>query len=581
MWKHTAFHTLEEERVINAAEYSSLQAAVSALPATGGTIYLPRRFDATGAVIPYDVAATILVTKPVSFVGDGVGRTIIRSTAANPNYVLFDVSSAWVRFAQLTIDGRSGPTGSGTKDCVQINGLGVSGRLVLGCSMEDVEITNAGRNALRTTDVISFVATNCSFVFSKSDGAVFQTSSPTTDPPGTSSGSTTLRLMACYMSQNGGRGAYVDNVVGMTFFGCIFEGNDGGSGTADAAGLYGKSSARIELIGCYFEDPPNTTPAAEQFVYLWSCSASVVDASWFMGAAFGPQRAAYFANCHWARFLNNAGENFLTEFVLFDSECNGAVEFGNREIDAPAPLTTRVNILGRGVLSHNTGATNLGRFFENNRPLAGTVPGKANPGSLLWLENPTGAQSNLQISDGTVWRNIPVLAGVLRTRSFELQPGDMLAGGGAPTRGSTGTDPDAFDRWSLTGGADRTVLFSAFVPADWIGGSVTVKVYYVAIAGAGDASGFMVDFGYLALADGDNPTAAASVVGPINLATTAPRNSNLHVVTLGTFSTGVAAGKLLRCYVKRDFAAEVANGGGANLQTLGLVAVRMEYTTEL
>ena len=171
------------------------------------------------------------------------------------------------------------------------------------------------------------------------------------------------------------------------------------------------------------------------------------------------------------------------------------------------------------------------------------------------------------------WKTI---AAGTRTRQIDVGPADMVASTGAPTRGITGTAPDAYDRWSLTGGADRVVLFTTFIPLDWDSGSITVKAEYAAIAGAGDASGFMADFGYLAIGDGDNPTAAGGSLGPTNLPTTSPINSNVHIVSLGSFSTGLAAGKLLRCYFKRDNAAEVANGG-ANLQTLGLLGMRMEY----
>jgi hypothetical protein len=340
--------------MLNALQFASLAATIAALPPQGGEIYLPAH-DAQGNLRPYVIDAPLVIDRPVRFVGDGRGATILRPGGENPRFHLFDIRTSSVQLERMTIDGRATrPTGF---DAVQINGLGVSGRLVQHCVFRDVEITRAGRNALRSMDAIIFEADNCQFIFSQSDGVHIDRGEHAA-----LSTTTTMRFMNSAFSQNVGRGVYLPrNGVGITFFGCVFEGNDGGTGPNDGAGLSARSIMRLELYSCYFEDPPPDGSA--QFLYVESCPSVLVEACGFFAgpARRKPLRAASFVNSRWARFANNVAQGFSSEIVRFDSECEGAVEFGNRDLDAPRGGSPRIAILGRGVTSRRPARNRVAR----------------------------------------------------------------------------------------------------------------------------------------------------------------------------------------------------------------------------
>lgn len=549
--------------MIDASQYASLAAAIAALPLQGGEIRLPALVDAAGEVRPYVLDSTLTITKPVRLVGDGRGATIIRPRAANPAWPLIDVRSGSVQIERLTIDGAA--TRATTSDAVQMHGLGVSGRLVDHCVLRDVQITRAGRNALRTVDTIMFEADNCSFIFSGGDGVVIDRG----ERDGVSA-TTTMRFTNSSFSQNTGRGVFLPrNGAGITFFGCVFEGNDGGGGARDGGGLSATNIFRLELYSCYFEDPPEG--GAAQFLYLESCHSAIVDGCIFFGSPKGARlaRAANVVSSSGARFSNNVAQGCATEAVRFDSECPGAVEFGNRDLDVPLGGSPRIAILGRGVTSLSSGALGVGRYFTGNRPVPGLAPGSALPGSILWREDADVAsgEGRLQVSDGSAWRNIPVVASTSRT---VFVPADaMRARAGAPSVAESGTFPDryAYAEWPASGANGLGVEW--LVPPDYaVGSPVTLSAVWTPAASGPGA--WVGEATFLARGNGESLAGEGiSLRRTIALDRAAPDDARF--AELGT--TGNAAltrGELLRLSLARRNMDAADTHAGA-IRVLGLV----------
>jgi hypothetical protein len=549
--------------VLNAAEFASLAAAIAALPAQGGTIQLPAQTDASGNVRPYVVESTLTITKPVTFVGEGRGATVIRPGGTNPAYHLFDVRSGSVQFEQLTIDGRaSRATGY---DCVQLNGIGIGGRIIPHCVLRDVQITHAGRNALRAVDTIMFEADNSAFIFSQGDGVHIDAAGV----PGLSA-TTTMRFMNSSFSQNAGRGVYLPgNGAGITFFGCVFEGNDGGGGPNDGAGLTARDIFRLELYSCYFEDPPEG--GAAQFLYLESCHSAIVDGCIFYASPKGARlaRTANVVGSSGARFSNNVAQGCTTEAVRFDSECPGAIEFGNRDLDVPIGGSPRIAILGRGVTSLSSGALGVGRYFTGNRPVPGLAAGSALPGSILWREDADAAagEGRLQVSDGRAWRNIPVVASTSRT---VFVPADaMRRRSGAPGVAESGTFPDryAYAEWPASGTNGLGVEW--LVPPDYaVGSPVTLSVVWTPAAGGSGA--WVGEATFLARGNGESLAGeGVSLRRTIGLDRAAPDDARF--AELGTTGkTAITRGELLRLSLARR-SMDAADTHAGAIRVLGLV----------
>ncbi|MEO6461917.1 MAG: right-handed parallel beta-helix repeat-containing protein [Candidatus Eisenbacteria bacterium] len=555
--------------MLNAIEYASLAAAIAALPVQGGEIYLPALHDSLGNVRPYVLDATLTISKPVRLVGDGRGATVLKPRQANPRFHLLDLRSSFVQVERMSIDGMADrETGF---DCVQVNGLGVSGNLVQHCVLRDVEIMRAGRNALRSRDAIIFEADNCQFIFSQSDGAHIDRG----DDP-TRSATTTMRFMNSAFSQNAGRGAYLPrNGAGITFFGCVFEGNDGGSGSKDGAGLTARSVSRLELYSCYFEDPP--PGGGSQFLRFESCPSVLVEGCLFYTAPGQRKllRAAEFVNSRWARFANNVAERCSLEVVRFDSECEGAVEFGNRDLDAPAGGTPRIAIEGRGVTSLSSGAVNLGRYFSDNRPPPGRRPGGALPGSLIWREDPdpSRGESRLQVSDGSAWRNIPVVDSV--KRSVFLPAVTMRPRAGPSTIAEAGTYPNRYSyaAWPATGTTALGLEWS--VPPDYAKGSALVfsVVWSCDVA---EANQWACEVDYLARRDGESMTARGTTLTR-RIATDRVSPDEASFEVLGSAATGLAPGEVVRLNVAR----RGSDAGDTYTGEVRLIGLIVQYSVGL
>jgi hypothetical protein len=119
-------------------------------------------------------------------------------------------------------------------------------------------------------------------------------------------------------SQNDGKGFEAKSVFSLTHFGCVFEGNHGGTGGSEGNGLEAISCPRLEVLSCWFENPA-TDGQAEQFLFVGSSRGAVVDSCWFSGGPGEnfPKRAVNFQTSPFSRLSNNQGEHFEVELPRF------------------------------------------------------------------------------------------------------------------------------------------------------------------------------------------------------------------------------------------------------------------------
>jgi hypothetical protein len=255
-------------------------------------------------------------------------------------------------------------------------------------------------------DVIIFLAVNCDFVANKGHGARCEI---------VSTGATTLRFIGCSFGQNDGKGVEARNTFGLTFLGCVFEGNKGGWQEEEGNGLDAVSCGRMEVLSCHFEDAATATAAeplrrTQQYIWLNACFGTVVDGCFFQGNQDGPvphvrpHSAVHFENSGWSRLSNNAAEALITEFAFFSSDSNECVELGNHDRTSPDNIARITMVLNARVVSMSRRALGLPTHAVNgSRPPAAYV----RPGSLIWNAAPEPAtDSKLQVWDGNNWRSV-------------------------------------------------------------------------------------------------------------------------------------------------------------------------------
>jgi hypothetical protein len=377
---------------INAAEFQSLQEAVDALPDQGGTLLVP------GGT--YVLTSTLLIDKSsVTIIGAGQTTRIIPADPVHNPIDLINVSADLFRMSNLLLDGLAEEQDleDGTS-CLVFDGLGVTGRLILNCFLENVVVQGASKSGIRITDMIIFTAINCEAIFNPGDGLRIQG----TEPP--DGGSTMLSFTNCSMSQNGGIGANIGDVdtgnIGMNFLGCTFENNQGEGYTLADIGtaVNAVQCAKLSLYSCYFEEGPE---GCEQLVFFNTSPNGVVDNCWFAGHDV-PKRAVFFATSSFSRFTSNSAEGFVDEIVRFDTNCLNCVEFANRDFDS-GTIPRIVVDANATVIGMSRSALSIPRVLaDTDRPTGSEVK----VGSMVWVMTPGGSNSKLQAWDGSAWKNI-------------------------------------------------------------------------------------------------------------------------------------------------------------------------------
>jgi hypothetical protein len=377
-----------EPFALTAADYSSLQEAVDALPDSGGTLLIPPG--------TYRLESTLMINKSsVTLIGAGLNSLIVPADPANNPIDLINVSAGLLRMSNLLVDGlaEAQDLEDGTSGIV-FDGLGVSGRLVVHCFLENVVVQGTSKAGILLRDAIILTAINCEAISNLGDGVRIQ---------GIETGATTLNFTNCSMSANSGIGAHIGDVdtptAAINFLGCIFEGNQGEGYTLSdiGTGFYALQCAKVSLYSCYFEEAPE---GCAQFVFFETSQNCVVDNCWFQGGGV-PDRAVRFVTSVFSRFTSNTAEGFEEEIVSFDTNCKGCIEFANRDMDSSGVPRIVIDA-NAGVIGMSRNSIGLPRVASDSLRPTGT---EVKEGSLIWVSGPTG-NSKLQVWDGSAWKNI-------------------------------------------------------------------------------------------------------------------------------------------------------------------------------
>jgi hypothetical protein len=370
----------------------SVQAAIDALPADGGTVFVP-----TGT---WTLTSGVTVAKPnVTIMGEQLGSTLRPST---PNsFDLITVNQTNFQMRDIILDGGTlGPYANG-KSCLVVRGAGVSQHDVRGVALWKVRLNNAPRYGLWLRDVEDFYARSCFMTGNGIAGVRVERISAAT---------TLARFVGGEIGQNLGRGLQAVGVTAVLAAGCTFEGNRVVGGEDDGAGVDVESCTRVELRSCYFEDANNnTTTPTKQFVAIRSCPSAVVTECWFKddlnpdNANSVARRGVKFIGSPRSRLSNCVGRGMHDYLAVFDSSSLDCVEMGCFEHGLDAPLAFPRFLIDAGsIISMSRRAVSIPRQADEN---SFPAPTSVLPGAMVWVNSPAVGHSKLQVWDGGSWRN--------------------------------------------------------------------------------------------------------------------------------------------------------------------------------
>lgn len=388
-------------------DYSGIQEALDALPETGGVVYVPSGI--------WDLYEGLVINKEqITLIGDGPGTVIRAHEEHLDEFDLITVNRSYFRALNLQLDARAEEVNIETGHCgIVMNGLGISEHLVQGCTLQNVQIHGASRYGLWLQDALTFLGLHLECTNNLGHGARVETV-----PGEEGQGSTTLRFIGCVFSQNGLKGFEANKfeppilpnaLANMTLFGCVFEGNKGGTADNEGNALDAEGCPSLEVIACHFADAA-TDSRAYQFIWLNTCRTAILEACWFDGGDeveeehFQPRRAVRFQGCQFSRLSNNSGTNLFSVFAEFSSDCDESVEMGNDDRDVGALGLPRITIEGDArVVGFSRGAVALETYADSpSRPDYADM----REGSLIWVMNPDTGQSQMQVANSEGWNDI-------------------------------------------------------------------------------------------------------------------------------------------------------------------------------
>jgi len=315
----------------------NLQAAIDALPADGGIVFVPRgTLWLTSGVTVNTPNVTILGEQANSVISVATGNLFDLITARQPNFQMRDV----------VLDGNASSSDATGKSCLVVQGVGVSGNAVRGVALWNVSLNNAPRYGLWLRDVEDFHAQSCMVGGNRISGVrIEKVSAPIT----------VARFVGGEIGQNLGFGLQAVGVTGVTLVGTTFEHNQVVGGENDGAGVDVESCGRVEIRSCYFENASNQAGAgSKQFVAVRSCPGAVVTECWFQGGTIvnvRPSRAMKFISSRKSRISNTGAAGLADYFAIFDSGSPDCVEFGNIDF-APNPTNFPLQIRRQGLYQH-------------------------------------------------------------------------------------------------------------------------------------------------------------------------------------------------------------------------------------
>lgn len=210
-----------------------IQAAINALPASGGMIRFP-----TGT---YKITSALTVRSNLTLRGSGRDKTVIAQVTANANG-LTGVDVSHLSVEGLRLNGTGAGTGTGVKLTRSANPN--TGHITL----TNVVIYNFGTDGVEMSNPIVSTCTNVTAVNNGAKG--FNIHGVPAGAAGTS-----CVFNACYANTNIGTGWYFENMVYTFLGGCAADGN--------AIGYHFKSCQSLAAAGCGGEGNVTKTFAIE------------------------------------------------------------------------------------------------------------------------------------------------------------------------------------------------------------------------------------------------------------------------------------------------------------------------------
>jgi len=231
--------------MLNAIDFSSIQAAVNALPLEGGTVFIAHgiwtdtafpRFSEPGSS-----TLTLPTDRPVHLVGDGADTTIIRASSQTAHTIVVQGNNSSIE--RLTVENTALPPGSGIPSRGIV--VGRTNSVLARFTISDCIIRNTPGYGLYVRGSEGGESTICIFghysrvriVGNKKEGGIWLGPATTTQ-------------------------YFVDSVVE------AFTG----------AALKASQSEGLSLVGCTFED---SIDHASPYVVLDRANVVVIDRSWF------------------------------------------------------------------------------------------------------------------------------------------------------------------------------------------------------------------------------------------------------------------------------------------------------------
>ena len=377
---------------LNAKQFSSIQAAIEALPASGGTVFLP-----SGR---YALTSSLQISKSqVTLIGEGPASVITTDT---PNtFDLVVVTASLFRMFNLLIDGNRGPgtPSPNDKSCLVVNGSAISDPLGQRCYFENLICQNAPNAGLRLIDCSNSLFVNGQFPFNRQDGARFEK---------VTSGVSSVRFINCTFSENYGRGIHADGCTCVSFHGCGSEGNSQdptlGVSASDGSAISAHNCQNIRIDSCDFEAPglPGTHVAVENLVYMDNCTSCVITGSNFRGDGTYTQRG-FRSGANGTPGLMLTGCGFVNLYGGNSAPMNAVGLVSGQEsnvINCRTEPNKTIALMSPSIFTIVNSRPFRSYATDNDLPDASTVE----PGTIAYIVTPSLNYSHLAFSQGTYWQ---------------------------------------------------------------------------------------------------------------------------------------------------------------------------------
>lgn len=371
---------------INARDFATLENAVSAVPESGGEVFLPQKTYIVGNSLVLGNANVVLRGE------NQLGTLIQREDSSFFDMLVVNASDC--RILNLHVFGLS--NGENPGSCLKVSSE------VERCYLENLTLERASEYGLLMRDVLSLVALNVECYLSRNAGALLQRTLTTPWD---------VRLIGCSFFDSGHENSNPDEGPGVkiqggglsgdatVLIGCGMEGNKA-EGATQGNGITVENASGVQLVSTYFELRGTGAADVEQFLYATGAKGLIAIGNWGQGKGPGAtemiRRIAAFAGGSEVVAVNTGGYNWKDEMMSFDLAGNPAVELGNyfKADDSAGSAPTLAVGADSPLFGLSQKTMQVFRY-------ATATPLTPNAGAMRWVDSP----ASLQVFDGTFWRH--------------------------------------------------------------------------------------------------------------------------------------------------------------------------------